>query len=65
MPSATTSDVRALYAARVLLFKGESYVRVPSILQGKSLTQIWQGIVTGAVATLVVGFYWGGWVTNG
>jgi hypothetical protein len=40
-------------------------VRAPSILQGESLTQILQGIVTGAVATLVIGFYWGGWITNG
>jgi hypothetical protein len=39
-------------------------MRVPSILQGEALTQILQGMVTGAVAMLVFGFYWGGWITN-
>ena len=40
-------------------------MQVPSILQGESLTRLLQGIAIGAVATLVVGFYWGGWVTGG
>jgi hypothetical protein len=34
---------------------------MPSILQGESLTRLVQGAVAGAVATMVVGFYWGGW----
>lgn len=40
-------------------------MQLPSILQGESLTRLLQGIAIGAAATLVVGFYWGGWVTAG
>jgi len=36
-------------------------VQLPSILQGESLTRLLQGAAAGAVATMVVGFYWGGW----
>ena len=36
-------------------------MQVPSILQGDSLTRLLQGAAAGAVATIVVGFYWGGW----
>ena len=38
---------------------------LPAILQGDSLTRLLQGVAAGAVATLIVGFYWGGWVTAG
>ena len=38
---------------------------VPSILQGESRTRLLQGIAVGIIATLVVGFSWGGWVTGG
>ena len=34
---------------------------VPSILQGESLKRLLQGTAAGAVATIVIGFYWGGW----
>jgi hypothetical protein len=37
----------------------------PSILQGDSLTRLLQGAAVGAVATMFMGFYWGGWVTAG
>jgi hypothetical protein len=40
-------------------------MQVPSILQGESMTRLLQGIAIGAVATIVIGFYWGGWVTGG
>jgi high-affinity Fe2+/Pb2+ permease len=40
-------------------------MQVPSILQGESLTRILQGAAIGAVATVTIGFYWGGWVTGG
>jgi hypothetical protein len=40
-------------------------MQVPSILQGESLTGLLQGIGIGVVATMFVGFYWGGWVTGG
>jgi hypothetical protein len=40
-------------------------MQVPSILQGDSPTRLLQGAAAGAVATLFMGFYWGGWVTGG
>ena len=36
-------------------------MQLPSILQGESLTRLLQGAAAGAVATIVIGFYWGGW----
>ena len=36
-------------------------MKLPPILQGESLTRLLQGIAIGAVATIVIGFYWGGW----
>jgi hypothetical protein len=39
-------------------------VQVPSILLGESRTRLIQGTVIGAVAALVIGFSWGGWVTG-
>ena len=36
-------------------------MQIPSILQGESLTRLLQGPAAGAVATMVVGFSWGGW----
>src|SRR5689334_21243647 len=40
-------------------------MQVPSILQGESLTRLLQGMAIGAVAAIVIGFSWGGWVTGG
>ena len=37
-------------------------MELPPMLQGESLTRLLQGAAAGAVATLVVGFYWGGWM---
>ena len=37
-------------------------VELPSILQGESLTRLLQGAAVGAIATIFVGFYWGGWL---
>jgi len=31
------------------------------MLQGESLKRLLQGAVAGAIATMFVGFYWGGW----
>jgi hypothetical protein len=39
-------------------------MEVPSILQGQSRTRLLQGIAISAVATLVIGFSWGGWFTG-
>ena len=36
-------------------------MELPAILQGDSLTRLLQGAAVGAVATMFVGFYWGGW----
>jgi hypothetical protein len=36
-------------------------MQVPSMFQGESLKRLLQGAVVGAVATIVVGFNWGGW----
>ena len=40
-------------------------MEVPSILQGESRTRLLQGMVAGAVAAMVIGFSWGGWMTGG
>ena len=37
-------------------------MQVPSILLGESRTRLLQGIAIGAIASVVIGFSWGGWV---
>jgi len=37
-------------------------MQLPSILQGDSLKRLLQGAAVGAVATMFIGFYWGGWL---
>jgi hypothetical protein len=37
-------------------------MNTPQFLQGESLTRLLQGIALGAVATMIVGFNWGGWM---
>ena len=39
-------------------------MQVPSILQGESRARLLQGIAIGAVASIVIGFSWGGWMTG-
>lgn len=36
-------------------------MQLPAILQGESLKRLLQGAAAGAVATMLVGFNWGGW----
>ena len=36
-------------------------MQLPSMLEGDSLKRLLQGAAVGAVATIFVGFYWGGW----
>ena len=36
-------------------------MEMPAILQGDSLTRLLQGAFAGFVATVVIGFGWGGW----
>jgi hypothetical protein len=40
-------------------------MRMPAILQGEARTRLLQGIAFGAVASMMIGFIWGGWVTAG
>ena len=40
-------------------------MELPAILKGDSLTRLLQGAALGAVATMIIGFNWGGWVTGG
>jgi hypothetical protein len=40
-------------------------MQVPSILQAESRTRLLQGMAVGAVASMVIGFSWGGWTTSG
>jgi hypothetical protein len=40
-------------------------MQLPPFLQGEAPTRLIQGAIGGAIVTLVVGFYWGGWVTGG
>jgi hypothetical protein len=40
-------------------------MKMPEILQGEARTRFLQGIACGAVAAMVIGFMWGGWVTGG
>jgi len=40
-------------------------MQVPSMLQGESRTRLLQGIAIGAVASMAIGFSWGGWMTGG
>ena len=39
-------------------------MQVPSIFQGESLSRLLQGAAAGAVASIVIGFSWGGWMTG-
>jgi hypothetical protein len=40
-------------------------MQVPSMLRGESGTRLFQGMIIGAVASTIIGFSWGGWVTGG
>ena len=40
-------------------------MKIPEILQGESRTRFLQGVAFGDVATMMIGFMWGGWVTGG
>ena len=40
-------------------------MQVPAILQKESRKRLLQGAAAGAVATMFVGFYWGGWSLGG
>jgi len=44
-----------------LVERKEIIMQVPSMLQGESLTRLLQGAFAGFLATVVIGFTWGGW----
>ena len=44
-----------------LVERKEIIMQVPSMLQGESLTRLLQGAFAGFLATVVIGFSWGGW----
>jgi hypothetical protein len=56
--------VCALLAARPSIKRVLVMTKFPPILQGESLTRLLQGVAIGAVATMVIGFYWGGWTLS-
>jgi hypothetical protein len=61
-PSAVAALARA---AHTPLIEKAKAMQVPSILRGESRTRLLQGIAIGAVASMVIGFSWGGWMTGG
>jgi hypothetical protein len=40
----------------------EYLMEMPAIFKGESLTRLAQGAFVGALATMIIGFSWGGWV---
>jgi len=55
---------RAHLPERACLQAKETLMNMPAILQGEARTRFLQGISFGAVATIAIGFIWGGWVTG-
>jgi hypothetical protein len=39
-------------------------MKAPAIFQREARTRLFQGIAFGAVATIMIGFAWGGWMTE-
>lgn len=37
-------------------------MEIPHFFKGEAFTRLLQGVVLGAVATMILGFSWGGWV---
>lgn len=37
-------------------------MNIPAVLRGESITRLIQGAAFGAIAAMVVGFNWGGWI---
>jgi len=42
----------------------ETIMNMPAIFQGEARKRFLQGIAFGAIATIAIGFIWGGWVTG-
>jgi hypothetical protein len=56
---------RPVHSLRFVSGDKGKHMQLPAILQGDSLKRLLQGAATGAVATMIIGFNWGGWVTGG
>jgi hypothetical protein len=56
----THPGIRCALAPK-LVERKEIIMQLPPILQGESLTRLLQGAVAGVLATVVIGFTWGGW----
>ena len=63
MPPAFFARARVVSGAHSI--EKAKAMQVPSFLQGESRTRLLQGIATGAVASMIIGFTWGGWTTGG
>ena len=51
-------------AGLISLIEKAKAMQAPSILRGESRARLLQGIAIGAVASMVIGFSWGGWMTG-
>lgn len=40
-------------------------MEMPALLHGESLKRLLQGLAIGSIATMIVGFSWGGWMLGG
>jgi hypothetical protein len=59
------TNVRQQAPVHVLMRSRKAAImKLPAILQGEARTRFLQGIAFGAVATMAIGFVWGGWVTG-
>src|SRR6266403_4652400 len=47
---------------RLALTPKEHLMQIPEILQGESLRRLLQGAIAGVLATVIIGFYAGGWM---
>jgi hypothetical protein len=62
VPLAPASNASPRAARRAFFLIHEVKVmQLPSMLQGDSLKRLLQGAAAGALATMVIGFNWGGW----
>ena len=46
------------------LFKKENIMKIPKMLDGESGTRLLQGAIAGSIATMAIGFIWGGWTLD-
>jgi len=56
-----------MQSASLLVFSHSEkaiHMELPTLLQGESRSRLLQGIAIGGVATVTIGFIWGGWVTS-